>query len=464
MTTYQEKYSNFECDFHSFSQSRQPFNVSSHNKNNIVISHISPLQEGGNSAKEGSSLFLRRMFSTSSLRGVSDTSSDFWKKVKTRKTLDSNNPFSIVNSFIKNNYNNKDIKNQIDFSLINSILNPHITNFKLTQEEFDILKYLKPVRFDLSSADKTELKNLIGKYVYKDDLGRPGVYVFTNKLNGHCYVGSSISLANRLSTGYFGPVLGKRKVDLALTETKLESFFIDLYILPEDLYLQENSNKSVNDSFSKIKLKAKSLILALEQILLLEKNPELNVLKVAGSPAGIKRSPESMLPSFTKNRRSVYIYDELNKTLICESNNRRLLSEEVGIGYSNFSTRRGGDRLYLNRFKFRDEKIENEEYTTQILNKEELKSFFQNLKSQLRKDIMKNNLRNYIEKVSRPNTKKIELTNVITGEVLQFKSLTDTALYIKQYGDKFSKCTAGIVTDYSSRNMVYKKTFKFKRI
>jgi NADH-ubiquinone oxidoreductase chain 3 len=26
--------------------------VSSHNKNNIVISHISPLQEGGNSAKE----------------------------------------------------------------------------------------------------------------------------------------------------------------------------------------------------------------------------------------------------------------------------------------------------------------------------------------------------------------------------------------------------------------------------
>jgi excinuclease UvrABC nuclease subunit len=57
--------------------------------------------------------------------------------------------------------------------------------------------------------------------VYKDDLGRPGVYVFTNKLNGHCYVGSSISLANRLSTGYFGPVLGKRKVDLALTETKL---------------------------------------------------------------------------------------------------------------------------------------------------------------------------------------------------------------------------------------------------
>lgn len=33
-------------------------------------------------------------------------------------------------------------------------------------------------------------------------LGKAGVYVFTNKINGFCYVGSSIQLANRLTHDY----------------------------------------------------------------------------------------------------------------------------------------------------------------------------------------------------------------------------------------------------------------------
>jgi len=49
-----------------------------------------------------------------------------------------------------------------------------------------------------------------------------------SKTNGYSYVGSSIYLANRLSTGYMGPKLGNRKIDLAITDAGLDSFNLDL--------------------------------------------------------------------------------------------------------------------------------------------------------------------------------------------------------------------------------------------
>nr|ATI20231.1 GIY-YIG endonuclease [Juglanconis oblonga] len=54
---------------------------------------------------------------------------------------------------------------------------------------------------------------------------RPGVYKITNKINGLCYIGSSVSLANRLSTGYLGPKLGNRVIDLAIKGIGLEKLY-----------------------------------------------------------------------------------------------------------------------------------------------------------------------------------------------------------------------------------------------
>jgi hypothetical protein len=51
------------------------------------------------------------------------------------------------------------------------------------------------------------------------------------KLTGF-YVGSSISLSNRLTTGYLGPKRVNRKIDLAITDAGLDSFNLDLYLLP----------------------------------------------------------------------------------------------------------------------------------------------------------------------------------------------------------------------------------------
>ena len=71
--------------------------------------------------------------------------------------------------------------------------------------------------------------------------------MFTNKLNGFSYVGSSISLANRLSTGYLGPNLGNRVIDLAIKDIGLENFYLDLYIIPQDLIDLDTTEVSSKD-------------------------------------------------------------------------------------------------------------------------------------------------------------------------------------------------------------------------
>jgi group I intron endonuclease len=103
--------------------------------------------------------------------------------------------------------------------------------------------------------------------------------MFTNIENGYNYIGSSISLTNRLKTGYFVPKLQNRVIDLAIKEAGLEQFYLNIYLIPEKLIISET--------------KLKNLTLALEQILILQNNPEYNVLKVVGSQAGNKHSPET---------------------------------------------------------------------------------------------------------------------------------------------------------------------------
>ena len=42
-------------------------------------------------------------------------------------------------------------------------------------------------------------------------------------------MGSSTSLANRLKTGYFVPILQNREIDIAIKEVGLDQFYLDIY-------------------------------------------------------------------------------------------------------------------------------------------------------------------------------------------------------------------------------------------
>jgi hypothetical protein len=194
----------------------------------------------------------------------------FWRKVNSRDLSDLDNPFIIVNNFFKK-YPTKDLaKPHINLDLIHSILTRHIFNFELTSKTFNFLNEISPIRLELP-ASSSKLAEYVGNYSSKGESKKGGVYVFTNKLNGFCYVGSSISLSTRLNTGYLGPVLGNRVVDLAIKDTGLENFYLDLYIIPQDLLNLFIKEVSSNDSnvVELEKNKLKFLTLALEQMLIL---------------------------------------------------------------------------------------------------------------------------------------------------------------------------------------------------
>ena len=80
---------------------------------------------------------------------------------------------------------------------------------------------------------------------------------------------------------YLGNRIGNRKIELALQEQNLESFYLDVYVLPIDLI----KDKKLPE--------IKNFTLLLEQYYILMFNPEYNVLKVAGSSSGRVLSEET---------------------------------------------------------------------------------------------------------------------------------------------------------------------------
>lgn len=197
----------------------------------------------GSSTRKGGTIFKffligSRLYSTSlvdaihkeSQPGSTKTSEDvdrpFWRQVNSSK-LDDNNPFYLANRFLKDYpYYNLVISN-LTCSIINSILSNQFKEFKLSPADFYNLMKILPIKIELP-VDSKDFVEIGGKYTRGAQLGKVGVYRFINKNNGFCYIGSSISLANILSTGYFGPKLGNRVIDLAIKDTGLDQFFLEL--------------------------------------------------------------------------------------------------------------------------------------------------------------------------------------------------------------------------------------------
>jgi hypothetical protein len=99
----------------------------------------------------------------------------------------------------------------------------------------DLLRKIEPIKWELP-VDANSLAKVVSKYAGYGSIGKGVVYKFTNKMNGFGYIGSSISLANRLATGYLGPKLGGRVIDLAIKDTRLKMFNLELYLIPEEIF------------------------------------------------------------------------------------------------------------------------------------------------------------------------------------------------------------------------------------
>jgi hypothetical protein len=102
---------------------------------------------------------------------------------------------------------------------------------------------------------------------------------------------------------------------------------------------------------------------------------------VAGSPAGLKRTAESMLPSILKCSKPIYLYDEINKQLIFKTDSKVDMGKAVGVSSaSNLSFYKTRENLYLNRFIFSSTLLDSNEYTTNLMSKENLLTYLNEIR------------------------------------------------------------------------------------
>lgn len=150
-----------------------------------------------------------------------------------------------------------------------------------------------------------------------------------------------------------------RKITSEIKEYGIENYTLDLYIIPVHVI-----ESSVIDGKSELKV----LCLALEQILMLQFNPESNTLLVAGSPAGFIHKVDSRRDL----KVATYVYDDKTKTLIFCADSRAELAKILGIGPPGLCAKLRTKTLYMGRYRIAAELLDVSEYSTDLISSEEL--------------------------------------------------------------------------------------------
>lgn len=124
------------------------------------------------------------------------------------------------------------------------------------------------------------------KSILKENKGKSGIYMLTNKLSNHIYIGQSIDISKRFKN-YF---------NLSYLKSK------DNYIISRALIKYGYSNFSLTI----LEYCDKSDLLLREQYYFDKYNPQYNILKIAGSSLGFKHSEETKI-KISKALKGVYI-------------------------------------------------------------------------------------------------------------------------------------------------------------
>lgn len=109
--------------------------------------------------------------------------------------------------------------------------------------------------------------------IYKENLRKPGVYLWTNLITGEFYIGSSIDLTSRLRRYYSLICL---KISLDMADSKIYESFLN--------YGHSNFSLDI------LEYCEPNLLLKREQYYLDLLNPKYNICKKAGSTFGKKHS------------------------------------------------------------------------------------------------------------------------------------------------------------------------------
>ena len=183
-------------------------------------------------------------------------------------------------------------------------------------------------------------------------------------------------------------------------------------------------------------------------------NPELNEIKVAGSSPGTLTS---------KGLRNSYLYDGVNKQLVYVVNGRKNLADILGCNENAIKRYLAPkNKLYLKRFFISDDVLSDSEYTTNFMSLSELEGCLAKIKldrkSYLTKEVPSR------EETNLKFNKKVELTNLVSKEVLIFDSLTKVTEYISEDSPEYSKAYKGSISRNIRTGIPYKKIFQLRYI
>jgi len=221
----------------------------------------------------------------------------------------------LANEIIKNN-------NKITSSDVNLILKD--LGLSISQEKLDKINQKEFIVFE--EIDE----NIIKTDKFKSNLGDnknkiPGIYIWTHKETGQKYVGSSTQLSRRLIGYIKGTHNEVGKFIPLLYKDGLKAFNLKVLILKEDY--------------------EPNLELLIEQYYLLQKEYNLNTLKIVNSIIGARS-------------KALFMYNMDCTELIYSSSIQEDFIFNLGIHHSIFSDCLLTGELYLNKYKFTNELID----------------------------------------------------------------------------------------------------------
>ena len=133
-----------------------------------------------------------------------------------------------------------DLKLYVNYDEITSEkLNKLLFNqgISITQDNLNKLKKIPGVKFDLPLNDQT-YRALVGLVGIPNTRGwKPGVYIFTHKLTGQKYVGSSNSLSRRLDQYFNFKHLNQNNSGQLLPLFKkdgFDKFNLEIFVMPSE--------------------------------------------------------------------------------------------------------------------------------------------------------------------------------------------------------------------------------------
>jgi hypothetical protein len=267
-----------------------------------------------------------------------------------------------------------------------------------------------------------ENRKLIAEYAKK----KKGVYIFEILNKNLYYVGSSINLYSRICSYFMPSVLSKadRRVLRYFNRYGFKNVKLYIYVLEDNVPIKN--------------------VLNLEEYYI-NSYPKENLLNIETIPRSGFHLPmsEEARQKLRKLRGQIfYVYDINTKTLIFIFDSKQFAYENINIDHRTLNNCLYEGNLFLNRFKFSLEPIQEFVYED-LINLNELK-FLIKEQRYTHKSIQSTSKKIFVENVSNPSLNR------------EFDSISQFANYVK--GDR------GTIRSYINQNKLYRGKWKLTLI